>query len=383
MSLSLIATCALGLEPLLADELVELGVDGIESSKGAVSFRGGWATVWRANLWLRTANRVLVELGSWPARNGDELAAGADDLVRGDHSWEGLSSKELFDPRLTLAVRATTQVSKISDPRWAALKAKDGLVDGQRARYGSRSTVERNRPDLQLRVWLHRDRASLLLDTSGEPLDHRGYRMVTGVAPVREQIAAACVLASGWRGGSTVIDPMCGTGTLLIEAGWLGLGVAPGSLREHWAFERLPSFEARAFESVRAERRHPDPASARAIRLRGVDRLHEAVRASRRNLEAAGLADRAEISVGDGFELIPPNKPGLVLVNPPYGARLESDRESWKKLGDLLKKRYAGWKAVVLAGDPDRGKWIGLRPQRKIPVKNGPIETRILVFELY
>ncbi len=401
MSLSLVATCALGLEEILAGELAGLGMSGIEGQKGAVSFTGSWPEVWRANYRLRTANRVLVELGSWPARDGDELTAGALDLVRGQsraagagaearsagarQSWDGLDGRALFDPDASFSLRATAAASQITDARWVALKVKDGIVDAQRALWGRRSFVERQDPDRPLRVWLHQDRAVLLLDTSGEPLDRRGYRLESGAAPVREQLAAACVLAAGWEGAqagasSVVVDPMCGTGTLLAEAGWIGLGWAPGRLRRAWAFERLPSFHARAFAGVRNE---AITAPAPELRLLGLDSSGGALRSARANLEAAGLASRTRLEKADAFAYDPPAGPGLVLVNPPYGARLPAGEEEWRRLGDLLKRRYPGYRAVVLAGDPSRGKWIGLKPRRRIPVANGAIEARILIFDLY
>jgi putative N6-adenine-specific DNA methylase len=374
MRLRLVAICALGLEEILEGELRALGAADLARDKGAVTFSGTWEDCWRANWRLRTANRVLVELGSWDGRDGAELAAGARRLAA------GRSAGDLFHPDRSFALQATCTASEIRDARWAALSVKDGLVDGQRDRWGRRASVDREDPDLHLRVRLHRDRATLLLDTSGEPLDRRGYRAVTTAAPVREQLAAACVLAAGWDGRGPVGDPMCGSGTLLVEAAWLALGRAPGALRQGWAFERLPGFDARAFERVRRE---PIPAPGPDVRLLGNDVSAEALRAARANLERAGVLDRAALQRGDASALEPPPGPGLVLVNPPHGERIGTDTEQWRSLGDLLKQRFKGWKAVVLAGGPDRGKHIGLRPRRRIPVMNGPLEGRILVFDLF
>lgn len=381
MPLELVATCALGLEPILGRELAALGHAAVAADRGAVTFAGAWRDCWRANLRLRTANRVLVALGRWEAPDGDRLAGGARALVReGVVAWDGVTAAELFDPSRRLAVRATTSASTIRDSQWAALKLKDGLVDGQRDRYGRRAAVDRARPDLALRLWLHRDRATLLLDTSGEPLDHRGYRLATVAAPVREQLAAACVLAADWDGRGPVVDPMCGSGTLLAEAGAIAVGGAPGALRRSWAFARLPGFDAGAFLAVRGE---AVPAPGPGVRLYGVDRELAAVAAARRNLAVAGLASRARLAASDAFDFAPPRGPGLVAVNPAYGQRLEAGAEQWRRLGDLLKRRYAGWRAVVLAGDAELGKRIGLRPSRRIPVRNGPLDARILVFALY
>lgn len=381
--LGLIATCVLGLEEILEGELRAMGARDPERQKGAVAFSGGWADCWRANWRLRTANRVLVEVASWEARDGAAVAAGARALVSGrlgPRLWRGgLDAAALFHPDRTFAIQATATASEVRDTRWAAMSLKDGLVDGQRDRWGRRADVDREDPDLHLRLRLHSDRATLLLDTSGEPLDRRGYRALTTAAPVREQLAAACVLASGWDGRGPVVDPMCGSGTLLIEAAWIALGWAPGRLRRHWAFERLPGYDPQAFTAVLQE---PLLVPGPNVRVHGNDLSAEALDAARANLELANLLDRAVLTRGDAAAFQPPDGPGLLVVNPPHGERLDTDAGRWRALGDLLKQRYKGWKAAVLTGE-DRGKQIGLRPRRRIPVMNGPIEGRILVFDLY
>jgi 23S rRNA (guanine2445-N2)-methyltransferase / 23S rRNA (guanine2069-N7)-methyltransferase len=390
-SLSLVATCSLGLEELLAGELHELGVASPLRRRGAVAFEGSWRDCWRANWRLRTANRVLVELASWEARDGSALAAGARALAAGrlgplplGGSDSDSDIADLFHPDRSFAIHATTAASEIRDVRWAALSVKDGLVDGQRDRWGRRADVDRESPDLHLRLRLHDNQATLLLDTSGDPLDHRGYRTAGSAAPLREQLAAACVLASGWDGRGAVVDPMCGSATLLVEAGWIALGRAPGHLRAAWAFERLPGFDPAAFAAVKAE---PLPTPGSGVRLFGNDASPEALRAARASLAAAGLADRATLTRGDAFEYAPPEgnglSPGLVLVNPPHGERLTTEPRRWKELGNLLKKRFRGWRAVVLAGGDDRGKHIGLRPRKRLPVMNGALEARILLFDLF
>jgi 23S rRNA G2445 N2-methylase RlmL len=374
-----------------------------ERQRGAVRFTGGWRDCWRANWRLRTANRVLVELGSWPAADGGELAAGARALAAGRMAMtagvQATAGGELLHPDRSFAIQATTVASRIRDSRWAALSAKDGLVDGQRERWGRRADVDRRAPDLQLRLRLHEDQATLLLDTSGEPLDRRGYRALSIGAPLRETLAAACVLAAGWNGQGAVVDPMCGSGTLLVEAGWLALGIAPGQLRpagSGWAFERLPGFDPAAFAAIRAELL---PAPGRGLRLLGNDRSLEALRAARANLERAGLGARVQLVRGEAAECRPPAgradpaeradradrrmAPGLVLVNPPYGERAAAEAGQWRALGDLLKNHFRGWTAVVLAGGEGLGKHIGLRPRRRLPVKNGPLDARILVFDLF
>jgi 23S rRNA G2445 N2-methylase RlmL len=399
--LALVATCASGLEEILDGELAALGVAERERQRGAVRFAGGWRECWRANWRLRTANRVLVELASWPAADGAALAAGARAVAAGrgpgvegvENAVPAAELAALLHPDRSFAIQATATASRIRDTRWAALSAKDGLVDGQRDRWGRRADVDRDSPELQLRLRLHHDRATLLLDTSGEPLDRRGYRALSTTAPVREPLAAACVLAAGWDGAGAVVDPMCGSGTLLVEAGWVALGIPPGQLRQlrepaegrtAWAFERLPGFDPAAFAAVRAE---PLPVPGPGVRLVGNDRSAEALRAARANLERAGLQQRAQLTRGEAADCRPPAgrglSPGLVLINPPYGERATVDAGHWRELGSLLKHHFQGWRAAVLAGGEGLGKHIGLRPRRRLPVKNGPLDARILVFDLF
>lgn len=386
MTLRLVATCARGLEEILEDELGALGVSGRTRELGAVTFKGGWRDVWRANWRLRTANRVLVELATFNGHTGEALEAGARNLVRRrSHVWDGVDAGALFHPDRSFAIQATSRASEIRDTRWVVLKVKDGLVDGQRDRFGRRGSVAREDPDLPLRVFLRKNQATVLLDTSGAPLDRRGYRLETAEAPLREHLAAACVLASGWDGSGPVLDPMCGAGTLLAEAALWALGRPPGSVRRAlgggWAFERLPGFDADGFAQVCEE---PTGGPTETVRLVGNDLDPAALDAARGNLERAGLLDRAVLTREDAFDLAPPaGSPGLVLINPPYGERLEETPEQWRRLGDWLKQRCAGWRAVVLAGGESRGKWIGLRPSRRWPVWNGPLEARLLIFDLY
>lgn len=380
MSLRLVATCALGLEEFLEAELRQLGASNLRRERGAITFSGTWGDVLQTNWRLRTANRILVELAAWDGSSAEALETGAGRLVENPKNWDGLKSAHLFDPRHTFAIRATTARSHIRDTRWVGLKVKDGIVDAQRRRYGRRGSVDRKNPDIQLRVWLSRDQATLLLDTSGDPLDRRGYRMATSEAPVRENLAAACILASGWDGQGPVVDPMCGSGTLLAEAAAVALDLAPGRLRKRWALERIPGIGREAWESLRREgSRVPET----GLRLYGVDQNPAAIEAASTNLRKAGMAKLSSFEVGDGYSFQPPAGPGLLVVNPAYGERLEENRDQWPRLGDLMKQRYAGWKAVVLAGGEGLGKHIGLRPSRRIPVRNGPLDARILLFDLY
>jgi putative N6-adenine-specific DNA methylase len=382
-----IATCGRGLEELLEAELHALGVEARLRETGGVAFDGTFADGLRANWRLRTANRVLVELASWPAADNDQLYAGARSLVeKAPEAYlkrDGgatLPLAELFSPDRTFSIQATSSHSEIRDTRWIAMKVKDGIVDAQRERFNARSDIERSSPDVALRLRLFRDRATLLLDTSGEPLDRRGYRVSSTAAPLREQLAAAALLASGWNGRGPVVDLMCGSGTFLAEAGAIALGLAPNRLRNLWAFERLPGFDRELWRAIREE---PIPAPDAALKMTGVDIAREAIVASQRNLAAAGLLAQADLVVGDAFDFEPPEGPGLVVANPPHGERLPDSPELWRALGDTLKKKYRGWKAIIFAGGETQGKLLGLKPTRRFPVWNGPLEARVLMLDLW
>ncbi len=370
----LVATCALGIEEILEGELRSLGVSRPERQKAAVAFTGGWRQLMRANWWLRTANRVLIELADWRATDGDSLARGAERVARGPLA-------ELLHPDRSFSIAATSAGSELRDTRWVAMRTKDGLVDGQRMRWGRRADVERDSPELPLRLRVLGDRATLLLDASGERLDARGYREEATTAPVRETLAAACVLASGWDGRGAVVDPMCGSGTLLAEAASFALGRSPAAFRlAPFACERFPNFDPALWAAVRAEEMpQPDP----DLKIFGNDRDPRSIAAARRNLVRSGLAAQLFLTTGDAERLNPPAGPGLVAVNPPYGQRVEAEAGQWKALGDLFKQRFKGWRAVVLAGGEDQGKSIGLKPRRRWPVRNGPLQAKILVFDLY
>ncbi|MEE2830564.1 MAG: hypothetical protein VX498_15355 [Myxococcota bacterium] len=381
MKLQLVATCGLGLEEILAAELHALGARDPRIDRGAVLFSGSWENCWTANWRLRSANRVLVRLAGWAAPNDQSLARGIESLLLGRKARKGEVMVEdlpgLFHPDRSIAVQASCSASTVMDSQWAALKIKDGICDAQRRLHDRRSEVDRQRPDLPLRLRLHRERATLLLDSSGAPLDRRGYRVESGEAPVRENLAAACVLASGWRGKGNIADPLCGTGTLLAEAASIALGRAPNHLRTSWALEGFPSFERAAWGRVRQA---PIPAPHPEVRLFGNDEDPAAIDAAWANLETALLDKRTSLRVGSLQSWRPPAGPGLLLLNPPHDKRLIGGRELWQDIGELLKGRCSDWTAVILSGEEPRWESMRIRPSRVIPVRNGPLEGQIVVF---
>ena len=352
--MKLVATCGAGLEGLLAEELRGLGHE-VSEEIGAVTFEGSAEQAVDAALDLRTANRVLLELGGWAASREEDLYRGALKLVRARED-------ELFHPRRSLAIRASSSASHLADARYIALKAKDAIVDAQRERHGRRADIDRDDPGLPLRLRLHRNRATLLLDLCGLPLDRRGYREVTTAAPLRETLAAAAILASGWDGVGPVVDPMCGSGTLLAEAAWIARGLSPQTLRGRFAFLDLPGFP----------RRPQRTASGPAPELYGGDLSVPALEATRQNLRKAGL--RVKLRRGDALDTRPPAPRGLLALNPPYGHRLQG--VDWADLGRWL-EAWSSWHVVVVAGETPG---LDLEPARVLHVRNGPLQVRVLSF---
>lgn len=352
----LVATCAAGLEGVLADELRALG-HTVDEQVGAVSFDGSPEIAVDATLRLRTANRVVIELGGWAASNEDDLYRGAFKLIRA-------RKDDLFHPKQTLAIRASSSASNLTDVRYIALKTKDAIVDAQRERWFSRSSIDKDSPQLPLRLRLHRNRATLLLDTCGVPLDRRGYRKTSTAAPLRETLAAGAILSSGWDGRGPVVDPMCGSGTLLVEAAWIKQELSPQTLRGDFAWLDFPGFGRRPMMKAASK---PPP-------LFGGDINANALHATRENLRAARLD--VKLRQGDALRARRPGPRGLLAINPPYGHRLE--HVDWSEIS-LWLKDWKGWTVVLVASETPG---LELEPKRVLHVRNGPLDVRILSFEI-
>jgi putative N6-adenine-specific DNA methylase len=368
-----IATCTRGLEEVLREELHRLGHPEAECGRGTVRFRGGVEEVIRANLWLRTAMRVLRTLVEGQAGVREELyALGA-----------GIAWEELIARGQTFRVEAAGQGAGFRSIAFAALTVKDAIVDRLRSRWGSRPDVARNDADILVHLHLGGLRADIALDTSGEPLSHRGYRPRGGPAPLAESLAAGVVLLAGYDGSQPLLDPMCGTGTIAIEAALIATGSAPG-LKRRFACERWHDHDPRVSESARAqalEARHPPTATIVAA-----DLDPDAVAAARRNARHAGLAAAISFERRDARALELPDPGWLIVTNPPYGERLGDAHALaglYRQFGDALKRRGAGATAWLLVGNRELAKEIGLRPSRRVALWNGPIECRLLRFDLY
>lgn len=369
----LVATCSRGLEEVLAGELAGLGYPGAVAGRGSVSWRGDDRAVVRANLWLRSATRVLVTLAQGPADDRDALYGLASSIA-----WE-----ELVGPRQTVVVDVAGKGSAFASAGFAALTVKDALVDRLRARRGERPDVDRRDADVRVHLHLSGERAALALDSTGEPLAHRGYRPRGGPAPLSETLAAGILLLAGCDGSRPLLDPMCGTGTIAIEAALLATGTAPG-LQRRFAFERwgfLPAALLREERSAARGLRRPAPQPVVAS-----DRDRRAVAAARHNAAAAGVAEAVRVERRELSELKPPGPASVIVSNPPYGIRLGDATTLpalYRAIGDALKTRGTGCTAWLLVGDRKLAGAIGLRPQRRVVLFNGPIECRLLRFDLY
>lgn len=367
------ATTAKGLEPVLADELQALNVRDVVPGTGGVHFRGSRADGYRACLWLRTANRVLQPVGTFACPSPEQLYAGMHEVP-----WE-----EFLTPAMTLALDASVRDSVLTHSRFAALKGKDAIVDRLRERCGQRPDIDPAAPDLPVNLHIHKNQCTVSLDLAGAGLHRRGYRLERTIAPLRETLAAGLILLSGWDGTTPFVDPMCGSGTLPIEAALIATRTAPGLARS-FAFQKWPGFDAHAWQALRDEAHQlRRPAAAMIL---GADRDPRALVAARDNASrqpAAGciIWDRADFS-----RLTAPAGSGTLLCNPPYGERLRDDvalETLYRSIGDTLKQRWTGWTAWLLTGNLAAAKSIGLKATRRIPLWNGPLECRLLKYELY
>jgi 23S rRNA G2445 N2-methylase RlmL len=353
-------TCAPGLEPLLHAELRALRLSRLESQVGGARFQGTIEDAWRVNLESRVGVRVLLRLARFAAATGDELHAGAATV-----DWSRFLRSDG-----TFRVDAQSSESALDHTLFVQQRVKDAVADSFRERVGIRPSVDLEDPHLSIHVHLHRDRCTLSADTSGDSLHKRGWRQFQGRAPLGETLAAAIVLQSGWDRRSPLLDPFCGSGTILVEAALLAGGVAPGTFRKRFGFERWPGHDA--------ERWHALVAEARA-RVRFPPKP---VEGARENLRSAGVEERIRIEVADLDAFRP--KLGWnawIVTNPPYGERVGREADLapvYRRFGAILRERAAGYHVAVLSGNPALAREIGLAPERRTKMKNGALECELL-----
>jgi len=374
------ATTARHLETLLAEELRALGIATARETRGGVEFAGTPRDAYRACLWSRVANRVLLPLARFPAADAAALYEGTRALDWTAH----------LGPEQTLAVHLDSARSHLQHSHFGALKVKDAIVDQVRERAGQRPSVDPRQPDIHVWVQLFRDEACISLDLSGQSLHRRGYRLAAHAAALKETLAAAVLLRADWpalaAAGGALFDPLCGAGTLLLEGALLAADRAPGLRRAHWGFLGWRGHDAAAWAALRAEAEERYATGrARLGTLVGCDRDPAAIRAAQANAARAGLGEWVRFECRELSDCVPPAAHGLVVTNPPYGERL-GDADTlpalYAQLGRVLRERCEGWHAAVLAGRPELGKRMGLRAVRMHTLFNGPIECRLLHFRI-
>ncbi len=363
------ATAPRGLEALLQQEIAALGAEAATLVPGGVAFTGTWQTCYRVNLWSRVASRVLWKIGDFSYRSEDDLYQAVKRV-----DWP-----RYFRAERTLRVNVTAQKSPLRSLEFATLRVKDAVCDRFRDALGKRPDVERASPDVRVHVFLEKERGILYLDTSGEPLFKRGWRTDQGEAPLRENLAAGIVMLTGWRPGEPLLDPMCGGATLLVEAAAMARGRPPGAKRA-FGFEKLAAFDAKTWEIVKAHKVEP-----KDCELYGSDTDAEALKGARRNLAAAGVERWVKLEQADVLERAAPAAAGVMVMNPPYGERmgnLEDLGRFYPKLGDALKKSYAGWRCYIFTADLRLPKLIRLAPSARTPLWNGSLECRLYEFRM-
>lgn len=380
--LSFFATAPKGLELLLADELRALGAQSVAEKLAGVVFSGDLALAYKACLWSRLANKILLPLKRVPAATPEELYAGIQTIAWDEH----------IDPEGTFAIHCVCSKSTINHSLFAAQKMKDAIVDQFRQKFAIRPSVARHRPQVSLHVYLHRNEATVSIDLSGESLHKRGYRVAGGAAPLKENLAAAILLRAGWvkiaKEGGTLLDPMCGSGTLLIEAAMLAAEIAPGLLRDYFGFLGWKKHQARLWESLRddAQKKHSQGFPKLPV-IVGYDSDKNAIKIAFENINRAGLLGKVHVERQDVSVFAPKQniKPGLVVVNPPYGERVGEIKELqslYTLLGDRLKQEFCGWQAAIFTGNPELGKQMGLRARRYYALFNGALACKLLLFDV-
>jgi putative N6-adenine-specific DNA methylase len=368
------APCPRGLEPPLAAELTALGATGIVPAEGGVAFAGELDLAYRANLESRIASRILWRVGGGAYGDERELYA----LV---HAIDWTTH---FKPERTLRVDVAATRSPLTSLEFATLRIKDAVCDRFREDRGVRPSVDKRAPDVRVHAHLTEREATVYLDTSGEPLFKRGYRRDADEAPLRENLAAGLLALAQWAPGSSLLDPMCGSGTIVTEAALIAADRAPGLARA-FGFQKLAWYDGPTWQRIRQSARDRVRAAPEAISIVARDIDGGAVRRTSVTLRTAQVEPFVRVEEADVLTRGKPAPSGLLLANPPYGVRLADAQQLaafYPQLGDALKRRYSGWTAGLFTGDLRLAKLIGLKPDRRIPLWNGAIECRLFLFRL-
>lgn len=368
----LVAKTFKGLENVLANELTTLGAKEVKVLNRAVSFKGDNAMMYKANLWLRTALKILKPLTTFKAKNEVELYKGIAQIDWSEH----LTVDD------TLSIDTVVVSPYFNHSQFVALKAKDAIVDQFRAKFNKRPSIDTENPTILLNIHLTDDECSVSMDSSGESLHKRGYRLNSTIAPINEVLAAGMILLSGWDCNSNFIDPMCGSGTLPIEAALIAYNIPPGIFRKEFGFEKWKDFDPDLFENI-----YNDDSNSREFNhaIIGADVAAGAIRIASENVKNAFLTNKIELQVKAFEGTIPYEEPGIVIMNPPYGERIKKNniQEFYQLIGDTLKRSFAGFDVWIISGNKEALEFIGLHPSKKITLYNGAIECKFQKFTMY
>jgi len=370
----MIAKTFKGLEEVLASELVTLGANNVQLGRRAVEFTGDKALLYRSNMCLRTASRVLVPLMTFKAKDADEVYAHVKQVNWGQY----------MTLQTGFQIDVTVYSETFRHSRYVTYRVKDAIADWWTEREGKRPNVRLSNPDLYINVHIAAEQVTLSLDSSGESLHKRGYRVAHTEAPINEALAAGLLLMAGWKGETDLYDPMCGSGTLLIEAALIAQNIAPGIFRKGFAFEKWPDFDKDLFEEV-----YNDDSQEREFthRIFGSDASFYAVQAALKNVKASGQQRFIEVKQIRLQEIKRENPtPAMVITNPPYGERLAQDKDVLRLYGDMgtaFKHQFAGSTAWVISSNEEALKCIGLKPSQRIKVLNGELECLFNKYELF
>lgn len=371
--MKIIAKTSFGLEEVLAEELRALGVKDLEIVTRAVIFHGNKEILYKANVWLRTANRLIVPFKEFRIRNVDDLYNRVKEI-----EWE-----TLFDVNQSFAIDSTVFSELFNHTKYAAFKAKDAIADRFRDKFNKRPDVDTDQPDIRINLHINNENeCTISLDSSGDPLFKRGYRDSRSIAPIKEDLAAGMILLSGWDKDSPFVDLFCGSGTLLIEAAMIAYNIAPNTRREKFGFMNWKSYNPDIFDTIINEAIEQEVDFKHKIIGTEID--NRVIGMCKANIKAAGLSNEIEIHKSDFQHFEAPEGPGVIVSNPPYGERIgENVDDLYTAFGDNLKKRYDGWNAWFLSSNMSALKKVGLRPSRKIKLFNGSLECRMMKYEMY
>ena len=361
-----------GLEEVLRDELIDLGAENVELGLRMVTFEGDNEMMYKANLCCRTALRILKPIVKFTAETTDDLY----DHVR-ELDWEQFMTVDS-----TFAIDSTVNSAEFTHSKFVTYRVKDGIADHFNDKYGRRPSIRLSGADIQLNVHISDNRVTISLDSSGEPLSKRGYRTEQTEAPINEVLAAGIILKSGWRGECDFLDPMCGSGTFLVEAALIAANINPGIYREHFAFEKWPDFDSELFEDI-----YNDDSAERefAYKIYGGDIDPEAVGIARKNIKNARVDDMIELKCQSFVDWTENAPEGVMVTNPPYGERLKPENINllYKSFGTTLKKYFQGWHAWVIGYRDEQFAEIGLKPSLKIPLHNGALECSLREYVMF